>query len=29
MGEHTREVLASLGYAPARIDELFARAAVA
>jgi crotonobetainyl-CoA:carnitine CoA-transferase CaiB-like acyl-CoA transferase len=29
MGEHTREVLASLGYAPARIDELFAQAVVA
>jgi crotonobetainyl-CoA:carnitine CoA-transferase CaiB-like acyl-CoA transferase len=29
MGEHTREVLASLGSAPARIDELFAQAVVA
>jgi len=29
MGEHTREVLASIGYTPDRIDSLIARAAVA
>jgi crotonobetainyl-CoA:carnitine CoA-transferase CaiB-like acyl-CoA transferase len=29
LGEHTREILAEIGYAPARIDELFAQAAVA
>jgi crotonobetainyl-CoA:carnitine CoA-transferase CaiB-like acyl-CoA transferase len=29
LGEHTRELLAALGYGPAEIDKLFAQAAVA
>ncbi len=29
MGEHTREVLAQVGYAPAQIDDLFSKSAVA
>jgi crotonobetainyl-CoA:carnitine CoA-transferase CaiB-like acyl-CoA transferase len=29
LGEHTRELLAALGYAPDRIDTLFTQRAVA
>jgi crotonobetainyl-CoA:carnitine CoA-transferase CaiB-like acyl-CoA transferase len=29
LGEHTRELLATIGYAPERIDDLYAQAAVA